>query len=108
MVVVACWIVSISVFSIFKSEALVVLNSVVGFSSLNVMHITLVVVAYLLSEISIRAYLWIFVTPLFGRFCYIPYQYRALAAYVSHNGVPSILVNTGHVTSINIAREKVL
>ena len=74
MVVVACWIVSISVFSIFKSEALVVLNSVVGFSSLNVMHITLVVVAYLLSEISIRAYLWIFVTPLFGRLCYVPYQ----------------------------------
>ena len=74
MVVVACLIVTISIFSIFKSEVLVVLNSVVSFSTLNVMLITLVVVVYLLSEISIRAYLWIFVTPLFGRLCYVPYQ----------------------------------
>ena len=74
MVVVASLIVTLSIFRIFESEVLVVLNSVVSFSTLNVMLITLVVVAYLLSEISIRAYLWIFVTPLFGRLCYVPYQ----------------------------------
>jgi len=55
-VVVACLIVTLSIFSIFESEVLVVLNSVVSFSTLNVMLITLVVVAYLLSKISIRAY----------------------------------------------------
>ena len=74
MFVVASLIVTLSVFSIFESEVLVVLNSVVSFSALNVMLFTLVVVAYLLSKISFRANLWIFVTPFFGRLCYIPYQ----------------------------------